>query len=482
MLATVPARVDSGGNWAANTQITRQSCRYETSRTLSSARRTYHSGAMSHEAANQIGLFFLEATLVSALLLVFFRMRDRFGMAPLCVTLGAFQHLQATLAAALYIEILPDIFISPGSSVLFTATLVMTLLVYIRDDAVAARSLIVGIVAANLTLTAVVLLVNLHLDSALAVVTQDVSGQFLVQNLWTLFIGTSLLCADVILIIVLYEFFYRLFPRALFARIALAMVCVVTFDTLLFVSANLYDSPDYSHILLSGLIGKITIGLFYSLVVAGYLRAFPVVNIALPDDESEIRDVFHILTYRQRYELLKDELMREPMTGLFNRKFFNDNLPRELQRAERLEHQLNVLLIDLDNFKQINDRYGHQAGDDVILLLAEAMQDSFRAADIPCRYGGEEFAVILPDATTDSAMIAARRLRQKLSDLCHAADLPLPAGIVTFTAGIASYPADAQSPDDLVRIADERLYAGKRAGRDRVVSADALPLASLGAA
>ncbi|MGB5245105.1 MAG: GGDEF domain-containing protein [Woeseia sp.] len=434
---------------------------------------------MSYEAITQTGLLFLEATLIGVLLLVFFRMRGRFGMAPLCVTLGAFQHLQATLAASLYIEILPGIYISPGSTVLFTATLAMTLLVYIRDDAVAARSLIVGIVVANLTLTAVVLLVNLHLASPLALVTQDVSGQFLVGNLWTLFVGTSLLCADVILIIVLYEFFYRLFPRGLFARFALAMICVVTIDTVLFVSMNLYDSPDYSQILLAGLLGKVAFGLFYSVIITGYLRLFPVINIALPDDESHIRDVFHILTYRQRYELLKDELMREPMTGLFNRKFFNDNLPRELHRAKRLDHQLNVMLVDLDNFKQINDRYGHQAGDEVIMLLAQAMKVSFRAADIPCRYGGEEFAIILPDATTDSAMIAAKRLRQKLADLCHAADLPLPAGIVTFTAGIASYPADASTPDELVRIADSRLYAGKRAGRDRVVSADALPVASM---
>ncbi|NNL54456.1 MAG: GGDEF domain-containing protein, partial [Woeseia sp.] len=406
---------------------------------------------MSHDSVQQIGLLFFEALFLSVLLLAFFRVRNRFGLAPLCVTLGAFQHLQTTLAAALYLEIFPGIYVSPGSTVLFTATLVMTLLVYIRDDAAEARSLIVGIVAANVTLSIVALLVNLHLSSPLLVLMQDVSGQFLVQNLWSLLIGTCLLCADVILVIVLYEFFYRLLPRALFARIALSIVCVVTIDTTLFVSISFYDSPDFSKILLAGVLGKTAFGVFYAFIVSAYLRLFPVPNLALPDDAGEGRKVFHILTYRQRYELLKDELMREPMTGLFNRKFFNDNLPRELRRAQRLEHQLNVLLLDLDNFKQINDRYGHQAGDDVILLMAQAMQESFRAADIPCRYGGEEFAVILPDATTDSATIAARRLREKLSDLCHAADLPLPAGIVTFTAGIASYPADADSPDELVR-------------------------------
>ena len=437
---------------------------------------------MDAEAVNQIGLLVLETLLVSGLLLTFFRVRDQFGLAPLSVTLGSFQHLQATLAATLYVQVAPGIFISPGSSVLFTATLVMILLVYIRDDAAKARSLIAGVVAANLALTAVVLLVNQHVSSPLSVITQDFSTQFLVQNLWTLFVGTSLLCIDVVLVIVLYEFFYRLFPRALFARVALAICCVAAIDTVFFVSISFYDSPQYSQILVSGLIGKTTAGLLYAAIVTLYLRYFPAKNLALPDDEHESRNIFHILTYRQRYELLKDELMREPMTGLFNRKFFNDNLPRELKRAARLDHQLNVMLVDLDNFKQINDRYGHQAGDDVILLLAQAMKESFRAADIPCRYGGEEFAVILPDATTDSAVVAARRLRQKLSDLCHEADLPLPAGIVTFTAGIASFPVDADHPDDMVRIADERLYAGKRAGRDRVISGEALPKTSLSAA
>ncbi len=437
---------------------------------------------MNPEYAFQIGLLLVEALLVMALLLTFFRLRNRFGMAPLCVTLGAFQHLQTTLAATLYVEIWPGMLVSPGSSVLFTATLVMTLLVYIRDDAAKARSLIVGIVAANLTLTAVTLLVSLHLDAASTAMVRQELHQFLGANLLTLLIGTTLLCADVVLIIVLYELFYRLLPRSLFGRICLATCVVVVFDTLLFVSINFHGDPALVDILRAGLVGKVGTALVYALIATAYLRLFPVHNLALPAQADRLRDVFHILTYRQRYELLKDELMREPMTGLFNRRFFNDNLPREIRRAERLGHPLHVMLLDLDNFKQINDRYGHQAGDRVILLLADALKQALRAADIPCRYGGEEFAVIMPDATAQGALEAARRVRARLSDLCHQAELPLPAGIVTFTAGLATYGKDSDSADELVSIADRRLYAGKRAGRDRVVTAESLPVAPLPAA
>ncbi len=424
---------------------------------------------MTSESAFQIGLLLFETVTVGSLVLLFYRLRTRFGLAPLCVTLGAFQHLQTVLAAALYVEVIPGIFISPGSSVLFTATLIAALLVYIRDDAAKAQSLIVGVVAANVTLTLVVSLVDLHVASPLTVITQDLSSQFLDQNLWKLLAGTSLLCIDAVLIIVLYEFFYRVFPRSLFLRIALSTVSVVSFDTLIFVSVGFYGAENFQSLLMSGLIGKASVGLVYAAMITTYLKYVPTSQFDPRTDNSASRNIFNILTYRQRYELLKDELKREPMTGLFNRRFFDDNLPLEVQRAARLGHHLIVMLVDLDNFKQVNDQYGHQVGDQVIGALASGMQQVFRAADIPCRYGGEEFVVIMPESTTRGAMIAAARLREVLMQNCKEANLPVPSETITFTAGIASYPHDAGSADALLKTADERLYEGKRQGRDRVM-------------
>ncbi|MBT8132344.1 MAG: diguanylate cyclase [Gammaproteobacteria bacterium] len=425
---------------------------------------------MTVEALKQLGLLTFESVVICGLLLFFFRLRHRFGLALLCVTLGSFQHLQTVLAGVLFIEVIPGLFVSPGSAILFTATLFATLLVYIREDALQARSLIVGIVAANLTLSLVSVLAIQHLASPLTILMQDSLAQFLVQNRKSFIVGTGMLCIDVVLIIVLYEFFFRVFKKSLLARIYAAMFVVVTLDTFVFVTASFYGQANYWQILMSGLVGKWSASAVYSVMLVLYLKTFR--DAALGN--AETRDVFQILTYRQRYDLLKDELTRDPMTGLFNRSFFNDNLQRELNRAMRLGHQLNLIMMDLDHFKQINDRHGHQAGDEVILLFADAMREVFRAADIPCRYGGEEFVVIMPDAPATAAKNAAERLSQYLAGACQRRERPLPGGSVSFTAGIANFPADAGTAEDLLRCADKRLYAGKNAGRDRVVFEDSL--------
>lgn len=426
---------------------------------------------MVSEATYHVALLLLEATVVSGVLLAFFRLRKKFGLSLLCVTLGTFQHLQTQLAASLYVEVWPDIFVSPGSAVLFTATLFATLLIYIRDDAAGARSVIAGIVAANVTLTALLLVTQMHLTGVAATATGQADTLYFVQNIKPLLIGTALLCIDVVLIIILYEFFFRLFRRSLLLRVSAAMVVVVVIDTAAFVTLNFLGDPRLLQILVSGLIGKGVVALFYSVAMVIYLKKYPAVDQLDGDETERFHGVFHILTYRQRYEILKHELTRDSMTGLFNRGFFNKTFPQEVERAARLQHTMNLMLVDLDKFKSINDDYGHQAGDEVILMLAQSMKELFRAADIPVRYGGEEFAVILPDSSAKAAFTAAHRLRRKLREKSAAANLTVPVNKITFTAGIATYPDDAESPDALLRIADERLYAGKRDGRDRVVAA-----------
>lgn len=425
---------------------------------------------MISEATYHVALLLLEAGIVSTVLLVLFRLRKTFGLSLLCVTLGAFQHLQTQLAASLYVEVWPEIFVSPGSAVLFTATLFATLLIYIRDDAAGARSLIAGIVVANVTLTVLLLVTQMHLTNTTASAAELGETLLFVQNVKPLLIGTALLFVDVVLIIILYEFFFRVFRRLLLLRVAAAMVVVVAFDTAAFVTLNFFGDPQLLQFLVSGLIGKGVVAILYSIAMVIYLTKFPAVDQPDGDETERFHDVFHILTYRQRYEMLKSELTRDSMTGLFNRGFFNKTLPQEVERASRLQHTLNLMLVDLDNFKSINDDYGHQAGDEVILLLAQSMKELFRVADIPVRYGGEEFAVILPDSSTKTAFTAAHRLRRKLREKSMAAGLRVPPGRITFTAGIATFPDDASSPDALLRIADERLYTGKSDGRDRIVT------------
>lgn len=428
---------------------------------------------MTPQILQNIGWLLLQASVVSCLLLLFFRLRHRFGLALLAVTLGTFQHLQTQLAAILYLEIWPGIFVSPGSTVMFTATLFATLLIYIRDDVFEARSLIIGVVAANVTLTIIMLIVQ---QQALGLAGSAAAASPLFSaDIKPLLTGTALLCLDVFLIIVIYEFFFHLFRHSLFIRIALAMMCIVCIDTIVFVSVNFYTQENFTEILVSGLIGKNIAALFYSTAMFVYLKVFPS-NEQVIGDHSRVRDVFHILTYRQRYELLKDELARDSMTGLFNRGFLDRTLPSELERAANLQHGLNLMLVDLDHFKSINDEFGHQVGDQVIMLLADSMKRLFRMADIPCRYGGEEFAIILPDSSARSAFISAHRLRRRMREMCEDADLPIPVQRITFTAGIASYPEDADTADALLKIADTRLYEGKNNGRDQVINGDIEPM------
>ena len=423
---------------------------------------------MTADAFMQILILTAEALVVCGLLLVFFSLRGRFSYAPLYITLGGFQHLQTLMASTLYIELFPGIAITPGSAVLFTATLFSVLLVYIREDAAQTRSLIVGIVAANLTLSLFIGLATLHLDSALLVETGYASEHLLHWSTQAFVIGTATLILDVVLIIVLYEFFFRVFPRFLFARILAAMLIVLLVDTALFVTGTFYGSESLPRMLVAGLIGKSSVAVLYSLLLTGYLWLTRAHKADGSSVQEHNRDIFHILTYKQRFELLEEEIKRDGLTGLFNRRFFDENMLRELDRAKRLSHSLNLVLLDIDHFKAINDTYGHQVGDEFIKTLADSMQKAFREADIPCRYGGEEFAVIMPDSSVGASSLATERLQSEFTALSIARELP-GADSMTFTAGIASYPTDGNTVEKLIERADQRLYKGKERGRNRVM-------------
>ena len=158
------------------------------------------------------------------------------------------------------------------------------------------------------------------------------------------------------------------------------------------------------------------------------------------------------------------------LTGVANRRHFDDTLALEWRRALRKEAPLSLLMIDIDHFKAFNDALGHQAGDDCLRAVATALQESLhRASDLIARYGGEEFAVLLPECGEHQARLLADRLRSRIECLRHAHPAAT-AGVVTISAGVATaVPTRNASPEDLVRRADEALYEAKRAGRNRVV-------------
>ena len=167
--------------------------------------------------------------------------------------------------------------------------------------------------------------------------------------------------------------------------------------------------------------------------------------------------------------LLREQAIRDPLTGLFNRRYLEESLERELARALREGYPVSVVLADIDHFKKLNDTYGHPAGDEVLRKLAQLLKEQARASDIPCRYGGEEFLFVLPHANTATAIERADQWRRAFEQL------QVPFGSLhlraTLSAGVASYPGHGRNAAALIDAADRALYDAKHQGRNRICAA-----------
>ena len=176
----------------------------------------------------------------------------------------------------------------------------------------------------------------------------------------------------------------------------------------------------------------------------------------------------------QLRETLRRQSIRDPLTGLFNRRFMEESLERELQRAARSREPVTLLMLDLDHFKRFNDTYGHPAGDALLRTLGRFLAQRVRGQDLACRYGGEEFLIILVGTSAEDAARRANAWRAECGELSvQRAGQTL--GGVTFSVGVAAYPAHGGNRERLVAAADQALYRAKAEGRDRVVTAEPAP-------
>ncbi len=183
-----------------------------------------------------------------------------------------------------------------------------------------------------------------------------------------------------------------------------------------------------------------------------------------------IQEVSNILDKIYLFYQTKEDTFRDHLTGVYNRRYFNQRLLMEIKRAERYKRDISILMIDIDNFKQVNDQFGHVTGDDVLKKLVDILRENLRDSDILVRYGGEEFVALLPETNSENAYIASEKLRA-------AVELILTAPIenktngksITISIGVSSYPASADSSDSLIRLADERLYLAKNKGKNCTV-------------
>jgi len=163
---------------------------------------------------------------------------------------------------------------------------------------------------------------------------------------------------------------------------------------------------------------------------------------------------------------LKEQAIRDPLTGVFNRRFFAESLDKDFAQAIREGTPFSVIILDVDHFKKFNDTYGHKCGDTVLQALAGFLADHTRRSDIVCRYGGEEFIILMPDATPSSALERAEFFRRQFENLeVEYGGKKLKC---TFSAGVASFPAHSNSSEALLLFADQALYQSKSDGRNRV--------------
>ncbi|MCG3196979.1 MAG: hypothetical protein GHCLOJNM_01460 [bacterium] len=169
------------------------------------------------------------------------------------------------------------------------------------------------------------------------------------------------------------------------------------------------------------------------------------------------------------YGELEKLAITDGLTGLANHRAFQERLVRELSRAQRFQQEVSLLIIDIDHFKSINDRHGHQVGDQVLRSVADALQDQLRKMDYVARYGGEEFAVIMPQTRKTESVRIAERLRERMANERFVKVDPTRS--VTISVGVSEYPSDAREASQLVERADRALYFSKENGRNRVTPA-----------
>jgi two-component system cell cycle response regulator len=193
-------------------------------------------------------------------------------------------------------------------------------------------------------------------------------------------------------------------------------------------------------------------------------RLHHAIQVALSQRESE-------RLMQIENSLLRRDAAVDPLTGLFNRRYLDLRLDHELEFAQRHQHPVSVIMLDLDHFKTINDGYGHAAGDTLLLGVADVLRARLRIYDTPCRHGGDELVIVAPGAGRAEAEVIAEALRSQIAQAAFGDGAHVLPG-VTASFGIAVYPDHARTTEDLLRTADAALYCAKGAGRNCVKVAE----------
>ncbi len=175
-----------------------------------------------------------------------------------------------------------------------------------------------------------------------------------------------------------------------------------------------------------------------------------------------------VIELQKAKEELRQLSITDGLTGLYNYRHFKEQLQQELNRAIRHDLSVSLIMLDIDHFKHYNDKNGHPAGDELLKNLARIFRDNVRNIDLAARYGGEEFSLVLIETNKGAAKIVAEKMRKLIEHQKFECGEKQPLGKVTISTGVATFPEDGKEFDDLVHVADQRLYLAKQAGRNTV--------------
>jgi len=403
----------------------------------------------------------MQAIVYFVVMSALFRARRRLGIGVFVCALGVMHFVETYLAAVFFIR-LPFGLISPGSTVMFAGKLAMILLLYIKEDAETVRQPIYGLLIGNCLM---VLLVGiLRLSPPPELLDGHNPDLKLLDQMGALMIwGTLLLYLDSIGLILLHERLRGALGNRIVPRALVALGIVLTFDQVLFFAGLHVLASTPTTALFGGWIAKMAAAAVYTALIAGYLRWL---EREQPGDTAvAVSGVFDKLTYRRRYEELLETSSVDQLTGALNRGRFEDMGQSSVERALSTGQPLTLAIIDIDHFKQINDRYGHVAGDEVLRKVVEALRQTVRGEDNIFRYGGEEFVVLCEGLNHQAALRQAERLRAAVPAALAGALTDPP----TISIGLATVPDDGRDIREIIRHADRNLYQAKSDGRDRVV-------------
>ncbi len=405
------------------------------------------------------------ALLLAVCLVVAARFRQFWGTTPIAVLVGLLQVIQTVLAVGLSINVLPGVNFSPGSVVIFPVTLFAILLVYVLEDEVEARRLIFGAVLANIAFALLILMAQPLFETAGGASRFDLTAAGAASLSRIIVIGAGVMAVDAFLLIRAFEWFGARVSRNIVARSQFALVLCVAFDAVVFTLAAFGTRPRFGAILFVDLLGKMTAASFYSL-----LFVFLLPWSRMSEEHGVIartRRSAGSITYKDRFEDLEKVAVRDALTGVFNRAYFDHELRTQTDRARLRGERLLLVLIDLDSFKQVNDAYGHPTGDRVLALFGEALRAVGRQNDTMCRYGGEEFAILIAGPLSIAPGLF-EKTAEEFTKLWKAATPSFPFDAPRFSAGGAVIPDDVRTAEELLAMADQRLYTSKRAGGNRL--------------